>query len=151
MYSVEPVGIFIGERTQDDGIDDAEDRGRGADAEREREYHGRREAWASPQPTPRVPDVPGHLLQEPCTPDLVAFLLEPEHAAETRPGGAIRLRLAHACLHVLPPDRFEVERHLLIHVAVAGAGRESRDESAKEAAWTQSHLTLPVRWREAPV
>ena len=42
----ELVGVRVGQRLDQHAIDDAEDRGVGADAERQREHDGQREPWA---------------------------------------------------------------------------------------------------------
>ena len=55
-----------------------------------------------------------------------------QHAAETAPRGALGVRLAHARAHVLARHRLDVKRHLPIHLAVAGAPREERDQPADE-------------------
>src|SRR5207247_54325 len=47
----EAIGIWIRQRLKDDAIEDAEDRGRGADAERQREHRREREAGRAAQLT----------------------------------------------------------------------------------------------------
>ena len=53
----QPIGIGIRERAQDDAIEDAENGGGRADAERQRQHRGDGEPRAPPQQTPAEPDV----------------------------------------------------------------------------------------------
>ena len=79
-----------------------------------------------------MPDVPHDFLNEAAAQDVVTLFLEPECAAETSTGCARRLRLAHTRADEVTRHRLDVKRHLLIHLAIAGAPSEERDQAAEE-------------------
>src|SRR5206468_12803828 len=53
----EAIRVFIGERPQKDAIEQAEDRGVGADAERQRQERDQREDWVLAERADRVTDI----------------------------------------------------------------------------------------------
>lgn len=54
------IGVGIRKRAQEQGVDDAEDRGICADPERERKHGGKREAWGSEEASESVAEVVQH-------------------------------------------------------------------------------------------
>jgi len=50
----DPIRIFERQSAQNDGVDDGEDRGRCADAQRQHQQRGGREAWRRSQSAPRL-------------------------------------------------------------------------------------------------
>src|SRR4030095_16935242 len=83
----EPIAMRIRQRTKQQGVDDAEDRRRRPDPEREREDGDRGEAGRAPQPPPRVADVLSQVV-EPSEPTSIAVqVLQMRRAADRAASG----------------------------------------------------------------
>ena len=60
----EPFGMRVGQRLEEDGVDERKDRRVDADRQREREDGGQREGWCAPEDAARVADVQPRCLDE---------------------------------------------------------------------------------------
>ena len=106
----ELVAVRVGQRPQQELIDDGEDSGVAADAEGQRQDHSERKARAAPQATSRVSDVAGDIFCNAQRPLVVAALLEPRQAAELPPGGAPRVGVVQPVTSVVACQRIDMER-----------------------------------------
>jgi hypothetical protein len=143
----EAVAPRIRQRPQQQLIDDGKDRGVAADAEREREDDGNREAGTRAQAAHHVSGVARQILDEARGSHVVAALLEPPHVAEARACRARGLLLAHPGSDVLLAERLEVKPHLAIHLAVAAAPGERCEDASQAIRHSERHVRPPARWR----
>src|SRR4029453_3051458 len=90
------VALWIRERAQQYLIDDGEDGGVGANAEREREHGGNREARAASKPAAHVPRITQHVLEEMAGANLMAGFFLLEHAAKPPPRLEPRICFVHS-------------------------------------------------------
>ena len=150
----EIVGVRIRQRPQQDGLDDGEDRGVGADAQRQRQNGGDREERLSAEQTNTVPQVVEHAHHTFLSRPLVtavrvewigskglqagepALQQQPGHReaeAQSRPGGTLcqsfDAEVLHRGIEELAPQPVgqqasDTERRLLIRHRTSAAGRQ---------------------------
>ena len=114
----------VGQRLQDDGIDDAEDGGVGADAEGHRDDDGEGVARLLAQAPQPIAHVLRHGFDEARQPRVTDVVLDAVDAAEELAGGASRSVRCHALPYVLVGKHVEVEFELGIELALHGAAAE---------------------------
>ncbi len=128
----ETAGVPVGQRLEDDAVDDGEDRGGRADTEREGEDGDRGEAGALPQQPEPVAEVLEDVLEPRQAAPLADLLLDALDMAETPRGRIVRLAGWHAGGEVGLGLKVEVMPHLLGHLAVEGFLAEEGAEFFEE-------------------
>ena len=139
----QPLGILDRQCLDQHGVDQAEDRGVGADPEPERQQRHQRERGRPPQQPQGVAHVAAQFVEQPQADGFAAFLLTRFDAAELseRPPAGFGLR------HALPPQfrliELEMDAHLVLHLTLEvgplAAGAKPRFE-AREHAHTSSGM-----------
>src|SRR5205823_9317873 len=114
----EAFGLADGARLPDRPFHQAEDRGVGADAERQREDRGRRESGGAPELPDGVPAIASQLVQETEPERLAAFLLTPLDATELGVSAAARLLGRDPAPDEVVGVGLDVELQLLVHPAL---------------------------------
>ena len=102
----EALGVGERQRAEHQRADDAEDRGRGADPEREGDHRGCREGFADAERPDRVSDVVAQVVEPSPAPDVARFLAQAQGAAEALRVGhhrAMRLDLLTQLVVVTVP------------------------------------------------
>ena len=129
----QPVGIGVGERPQEDAVDDGEDRAGGGDAQRERRDHRRGGGGVAAEHARGVPRVGDEVLERTQAARVAPFFLEPLHAAEIAQGGAPRRLRRLAGAHALGDLAFDVMPHLVVHRTLDGADgrRDDGDDGSR--------------------
>ena len=114
----DPIRFRERQRTKEHGVDEAEDGGIAADAERERQDHGHREPRRSPQqPQAEAEILPEHLhVRVPA--DRPDVFHEQRRAAELEAGSPLGRRRRHAALNVRGDGGVEVSAEFLIQLAL---------------------------------
>ena len=121
------AGIRDGKCAKPYGVDDLEDRGIGADSQRERQDRHEREPGI---PTEQPQGV-AQILFQPLDPRpsarFACDFLDREHVAKLAPGGGFRVRARLAALHSLAGRHGEVAAKLLVDfpIAIAPGGHAS--------------------------
>ncbi len=150
MDRQQTFAVRIGKGTQEKLIDDGEDGCIPTDAERKGEDNCHRESRRAAQGATRVPDVAHQVLDERSAADVVSFLLEPKTVTKPAASGLLGVGLAHAGAQILAGQQLEMEGHLPIHVAIARAPREKRDQTSDGTGDRTAHLRLRARGRATP-
>ncbi len=142
----ELLGMRIGERSNDDGVDDGEDGGVGADTERERADRNRRERRGAAQAAQRVAHVLQQIFHE-ISPMLRARLVsiviaklgaDAVDVAESPAGRGHGRVVRQSARFVIAHSHFQMERQLVVDVGVRiGA------EEAEVAAPARGHVRPP--------
>ncbi len=123
------LGVGKRQRFDQDTVDDAEERGRGADAQRDGEARGEREAARAPERPSTVADVPQRILETP-RPELVACaFLRAFDAAEPDQSLSHCLVGGESGAPVLLGLLFDVEAKLLFQASFEGAAPAHRSEA----------------------
>src|SRR5687768_3111789 len=91
--------------------------GADADSEREREHCDGKETRRLSQGTHRIPDVTPSLLEPHCSALITTALLDLLDCAEAALGAGVRVFHCHASGGVALLPQFDVQPHLLLHVA----------------------------------
>ena len=113
------------QRPQQHGVDDAEDGGIGADAERERQHRDGGEAGRAAQTSDRVPHVVSDVLQPPERSRVAMQVLRQRHAAHRAPRGQARLVRRQSAAAMLVFEQREMRRHLAIEIRVGAIRRKT--------------------------
>jgi len=100
------------QRAQEQGVDQAEDRGVGADAERQRKRRDEREDRARYQHPGRVPQVTSEVFHMTGPAHIAAPFLDLGHTAESAQSGMAGLARGHARRDVLRDELIEMEGQL---------------------------------------
>ena len=128
-----------GQRAQPQGLDQLEDGGVGAGAEREREQRDGGEARRSTQHAPRVAQVAPGVGDERDAPGIARLIHPLREAPETAERRRARLVGAHPRGQVFVDQPVDVERILLLHLLFNGAAAEQRAQ-AKPKREQPAHL-----------
>ncbi len=139
----EPLRLVEGQRLQQHAVDHAEDRGVGADADRQREKGHGAERRAAPQRAQRVAEV-ARQAGEPRQPSLVAHgvqRLRDTAGPNPRRARSVVAR-ATAALFVFG-RQVEVQAELLFEIVV-GSAPTQRSREADQEFTENAHLTPPV-------
>jgi hypothetical protein len=110
----------------------AEDRGVRTDPEREREHRGRRETGGSPQGARRVRQVGERLLEPPEMPGRPRLFPDAQGRAELATSARQRVLARHPVLLQLVRAHLDVERHLVVELAVEARGAAELGETPPE-------------------
>ena len=119
----------VGQRLQDDGVDDAEDGGVGANAERHRDDDGEGVAGLLAQAAQAVADVLREGFDQARQPGVADVVLDALDAAEELARGAAGGVRRRALPHVLGREHVEVELQLRIELALHRAAAEDRADA----------------------
>jgi hypothetical protein len=126
------LGFGIGNRAEQDGIDDGENRRARADAEREGEHDNGAKTGRPAQRARRVAEILEKLF-EPHEPSLAArALLDLLHATELPLRGVARFVRRHPIVHVIRRALLKMKPHLFGHVAVEFFFAEKRAEFSEQ-------------------
>ncbi len=159
--------VIHGQRLEQQGVDDADDRGVCTDAEREREHHHDREARLGDEPTTRVTDVlpaVGH--HEPPPSFLSRVIVQALRPAidvpagvrpidirerrgelcpvrDLRAGVGVGLGLRHAAREPLAIEVFELRRQLAHDTGFAFADEARQRQMCANVSFPITHATAP--------
>ena len=133
VHRHQPLRRLDGDARQQQGAHGTDDRRGGGDAEHEAGGSGRGDAGGAAQRAGGVAQVARELLQPAPGAPVARLLLEALHAAEGEPRAAPRELGRHAGAHQLLGLQLQVEAHLLVHVALAGAAVQQRAHAAAQA------------------
>jgi len=140
----QPIGIWIGQRTDQYGIDHAEDRSSGADAETERQDSGRRKGWTLAEHPHREAELLEQQLHPPDAVDATGILTNPQGIPEVP--ASRRLRLCHG--HTLGVELVgafgDMELDLTLDVTIDTTRAKDVDEAIPEHV---SLLAQRAHWR----
>ena len=129
----EAIRVAIRQRAEEHGVHDAEDRGVGADAEREGEHRDGGEALVATHVAQAVPDVADQTLER-GHPALVALGLlhglDGAEAPERVSAGVVR---REAGRHGVAFGQLEVGPHVLVELAIQPIALEQRQQSLPRA------------------
>jgi hypothetical protein len=130
----DPARVRVGQRLEQDGIHRAEDRGRRADPERQRQHDGRGEAALHSEAPRGVPQIGEGGLEEVLPAVVADLLLDCRRTAEFQPCGA-------PCLVAREPPRqmrgrrpLEIVLHFVGGVLVRVSSMHERAQTARELA-----------------
>ena len=128
--------VRVGQGPEQHALDDAEDRGRRADAKPQHRDGGRGEPRRSRQQAQAVPQVRDEVFERPGAPRIAALLLDPVEAAHRQTRAARGLGRREAGVHVLPGLVLEMVAKLLVQFLFdrATADERSQDETADRSA-----------------
>ncbi len=133
----EALRLRVRQRPQQHGVDDGEDGGVGADAERQRDKRGGREPRGPPQHPEAVPDILRQRLEHREAALIAPRVGDLRLAAEIQSGGAARRRRVEAAGAVALFQHGEMEPQLLTELPLAPPKTE-RASGAREQL-TQAH------------
>ena len=141
-------GVPHRQHAQQNGIEQAEDGGVGADAYRQREHRDGREHRRLPQHARAVTDIARQVVQHVEAANVAALFPNLLHAAKSDAGRPARLGIAHSRRPVLARLHFEVQVQLFVEF---GLGAAAAHEGAKpQQKIVPAHITpspAPCRWR----
>ena len=140
----QPVGVLVGNRSKQRGIDDAEDGSICSDTERESQDRGGRESAIARKEPDGMPQVADDGV-DPAAACLANCFLRLCHAAEIPERHAPRLRRLHAAVDVCPGLHLDVKAKLLVHLGVDGIPPDQPLHVRKHA---RQHGLL--RWPSTP-
>ena len=109
--------IFTGREREHYGVNQAEDGGIGADAERESEHDDDGEAGRKAQDAQTVADVLREALEPDDAPDFAGLFLHAGDIAEFAQGGVMRFFGRHAAVNVVLGFTGEVVADVLVEIA----------------------------------
>ena len=134
----EPIGIRVGQRPQQGGIDDAEDRE--VDADAECEYRGDGRSARSAEAAGGVAQVLSQLVEQPLTASLAQVFLQRLQAPELEPGLALGVGFRRAGPHQVVDAGVEMEPQLVGHAGfeLAPAGGDTQRRAQRPE---QTHVT----------
>ena len=136
--------ILDRKRAQEDGIEEAENGGVGADSESERRQRDDGECRTAKQGTRAVGDVGQEAFQSFGSPDHKALLLDASGVAELELSGARGGSRRQAAIHLLPGPQFEMEPHFFLQIALQLVAMEKHLDAALDFA-RQAHTLLLCR------
>jgi hypothetical protein len=136
------VGTMDRQLTEQQRVDQIEDGGVGADAERERRDGGERKALVPHERPPRVTQIAAHFVEKPQPEACPGRILVRLEVAEFDPRAPRRLVGTETARHEVRRPRLEVEPQFLVHVALE---RASRGGSAEEGHKAMEHGALLSR------
>ena len=135
----QPIGVRVGQRSQQDRVDHAEDRGGRADAEGHGQHRCQREARMATKPAHRIGNVAPQIL-EPHKRAMVAVdlfrLIDATERPHCREAGLFR---AQAATEVVLFDQGQMRRDLARHLSFGLAGSHERHEAPPEPAHGRHH------------
>ena len=149
-HRYQPVGLRVRKRRQKDALLDAEDRGSGRYAQRQRDQGSGREAGASPEDSRRVPEVPHGRLQPGKSAAVPAGLFSGLHAARFQKRGTAGLSRRHSGANVALDLHREVALELLGQVTVSTLLAKQIDQAEQEGA-DGSHEASPDGAKKRPM
>ena len=135
----QPVRVAVRQRAQQHGIDDAEDRRRGADRDTDGEHDGDGKASIDGEPAHGVLDVAARILEPGDRARLAVELLGPFDAAEREPGGTSRRVRRHAAAPMLVFEEREVRGDFTGEVVVGASRAQERRQPGREPAQPAHH------------
>jgi hypothetical protein len=109
---------------EQDGVDEAEDRGICANAQRQRQHRDNREAWRAAQDAPGIAQVVPPLVDEPQPNRLPTLLDTGVRTAEVCPGAASRLFGGEPAANEIRGVEVHVLAHLVARLIVESAATE---------------------------
>ncbi len=143
----QPPGILVRQGTEHNRVDDAEDRGVGADAERKgRDGHGG-EPTVPAQHADGVEEILAQLIEKragPCIPHGFSDLLDP---AKLDQGGAARLAVRHAGAAPLVGGHLDEPAQLVVQVLLDAVPEHQILQQAREAHVNPQSPDLPIERR----
>ena len=113
-------------------VDQAEDRGVGADTKGQRDHGDDGKAGAPPEHTEPVSQVSPQIVNDAESARVPTFFLDQLDASEGTQSRVARLLRRHARLDVVLDLSFDMEAQLLVHVAVEVRPEEQRPETSQE-------------------
>ena len=140
----EAGGIGERQRPQEHRVDDAEDGGRRADAECERDDRDGAEAGVSRQQSQRIVDVLQHRLDAAQAPRVAASFHVPGRMAEPRVRFSTRVVRGAALFLESPCAHLYVEAHLFFQIAVETIAGHERAQSAPQS--IERHRVPQAGW-----
>src|SRR6185503_9525489 len=126
------IRIWIGQRTNQDSIDDAENRSGGADAETERQDGGRREGRTLAEHAHREATLLEKLLHPPDAVHDVRILTNPQRASEVPASRLARLRQRHTAVMELLGALVDMELELTLDVTIHATRAKDVGEAIPE-------------------
>ena len=121
------------ERPEHEAVEEAEDGGRGADADRERHDGDEREAGVAAEQSERVPPVAACILEPRERPCVALAILRQLDAAEHAAGRGARLHRIEALALEITREHIEVRGHFARQLALFRAGPQEAEEPPPEA------------------
>ena len=128
LHGHQPVRLPVGERRQQDAVDERIDGGRGADAEAQRRHDHRREERVAAQRSQRQSDVPKQVRQRPDAARIPHRFLDGDDSAQPQMRLPPRLERAHAAGEVLLRLHFQMETELLFHLGILVSAAQEAPE-----------------------
>jgi len=119
----QPLAVRVGQRPQKHRVDDAENGGVRADAERERQNDDQGEAWRLANAAQAVPDVLKDGFEPRKLPRLPRLLLRAGHVAEGAASGCAGFGGRHAAFDVFGRHQVEMGLHLVGEIAVEATAK----------------------------
>jgi hypothetical protein len=144
------IGLVIGQRFEQHGADDAEDCGRGTDAERQRDERGSGEAGRPPQYAKAVTDIAERVLEQ-SGPNLISHALpRPFDTAELQHRLAARFCGAQTRPAQLLGLLIEVEANFFVEPTFERAAADHRAEPGPPVRDPSHGRLLPLMWPQSP-
>jgi hypothetical protein len=131
--SDKPIRTGIGQRTEQDSMDDAEDGGVGADAEREGADDDRGEARCAPERAHRESGVLPEVVEPPEGPRIAMQVLRPRHATKRASSRQAGLGIGQPPTLVLVLEDTEVRRQLAFELGLSAVRLDEMDETKQES------------------
>src|SRR5262249_14308857 len=110
------IGVFVGQRFEDDAVKDAEDRGVRSDAESQRKNDGECEDWSPQKRSGAVAQVLPERFQPAPAANVIAAFSVPAQVAETFQGGGSRLVRRHPALDFRLRFHLDVDAQFFFNV-----------------------------------
>ena len=160
LQKEEAPGVSNRKHSQEDGVDQSEDRGIGANRERERQNrHGRKPAIA-PEHAERLTQVGAEIVEMMEPPAPAALLFRPFDTAELGPRPALGHFARNTLAHEIVDTRVQMEAQLRLHLCLEPAtveelhgfsGRASRMPATRPEKRFHSVVSALRRFRPAGV
>ena len=139
------------QRAQQQAVDEAEERGVGADAERKRERDDGGERRALPQPAERVAQVLGDDVHHGQAAVLAVRLAEPVGPAEFQERLAPRLGRGEPAPAELVRQQLEMRRQLFVELAIQPVPRDDRSQPRPQQGEQRGHCPDPPSASTRPI
>ena len=144
----QPVGPWIRQRPEEDGIDEGEDRGVCADAEGERQDRDRAETRALPQGAQREPDILANAVEKREAARVPALLFPRLDRPHLAPGGVAGAGGSHAGGDVFVLEALQVIAQLRVELLLCAAAAAAANEDADEARGPSAWRVAPLSYRQ---
>src|SRR6185436_13915378 len=134
-----PISTGIRQRSEQHGMDDAEDGGVGADAKREGADDDRREPRCAQERAHRESGVLPQVVEPPERPRIAMQVLRPRHSTKGAPSGQTGLGISQPPTLILVLKDTEVRRQLAFELGLSAVRLEEMDEPKQESSKSSHH------------